>query len=80
MLDVSHDNLLHFLVSFQHSDNVNGRVLSKILDDNPTLTTAGCIETCSALNYTVAGLEWSVQCMVRFTYFLREITWRLTHL
>ena len=65
MLDVSYDNLLYFLFSFQHSDNVNGRVFPKVFDDNSTLTTAGCTEACSALNYTIAGLEWSVQCMVR---------------
>lgn len=44
-------------------DNANGRVFTKQFDDNPTLTTLGCTQSCSALNYTIAGLEWSVQCM-----------------
>lgn len=55
-----------FLPSFQHSDNANGRVFLKQFDDNSALTTLGCIESCSALSYTIAGLEWSVQCMVCF--------------
>jgi len=57
-------------LSLQLSDNANGRVFPKILDDNPTLTTAGCVEACSALNYTIAGIEWSVQCMVCFPQLL----------
>ena len=52
--------------SSRPSDNANGRVFPKLLDDNASLTTVGCIESCSALNYTIAGLEFSVQCMVRF--------------
>lgn len=51
-------------LSFRHSDNAFGRVFSEQLDDNSTLTTLGCVESCSALNYTIAGLEYSVQCMV----------------
>lgn len=67
-------------LSFQYSDNVNGRVFPKILDDNSTLTTAGCTAACSALNYTIAGIEWSVQCMVRIGCFLRKVTRCLTEL
>ena len=63
------------LPSFQCSDNANGRVFPEVLDDNSSLTTAGCIESCSALNYTIAGLEWSVQCMVRFTRHPRNPSW-----
>lgn len=65
-------------LSFQCSDNVNGRVFPKQLDDNPTLTTAGCTAACSALNYTVAGIEWSVQCMVRIDCLPHGVTRCLT--
>jgi len=58
------------MVLFPYSDNANGRIFPKIFDDNSALTTAGCTEACSALNYTVAGLEWSVQCMVCFSCLL----------
>jgi hypothetical protein len=73
MLDVSYHHVLHFPTSSQHSDNANGRVFQQQFDDNSTLTTLGCIESCSALNYTIAGLEWSVQCMVRFACLLQKL-------
>lgn len=78
MLDVSRNDFLLSSLSFQCSDNVNGRVFPKILDDNAALTTAGCTAACSALNYTIAGIEWSVQCMVRIDRFPHEVTRWLT--
>ncbi|TDL23452.1 hypothetical protein BD410DRAFT_838937 [Rickenella mellea] len=43
-------------------DNANGRILSVELPDNPSVTVESCIQSCSAQNFTVAGLEYSVQC------------------
>jgi hypothetical protein len=46
------------------SDQAHGRVLTTVLNDNPNVTIESCIASCSALNHTLAGLEYSVQCMV----------------
>ena len=74
MLDVSLDDLLHFSPLIPgHSDNANGRIFPKQFDDNPTLTTAGCVAACSGLGYTIAGIEWSVQCMVCFACLLQKL-------
>jgi hypothetical protein len=43
-------------------DGVNGRVLSYQENDNQGLTIENCIGLCTALGYSIAGLEWSVQC------------------
>lgn len=43
-------------------DNVNGRIFGHQEADNPDMTIESCIGICSDLGYTVAGMEWSVQC------------------
>jgi len=79
MLDVSVHALLYLPVLIPHySDNVNGRVFPKLLDDNASLTTVSCIGSCSALNYTIAGLEFSVQCMVCSACLPQKLAWCLT--
>ncbi len=43
-------------------DEVYGRILQYQQPDNPSLTVEGCVNTCAADNYTVAGVEFGVQC------------------
>jgi hypothetical protein len=44
-------------------DGVNGRILSyQQPDQTNSNTNELCIETCAALNYTIAGTEYSVEC------------------
>ncbi|KAF8577851.1 copper radical oxidase [Ramaria rubella] len=43
-------------------DDAFGRVLSDELPDNANTTVELCVETCSAANFTVAGIEFAVQC------------------
>ncbi|KAI0791235.1 copper radical oxidase [Abortiporus biennis] len=43
-------------------DNAHGRIFATELPDNQNLTVESCIQTCSAQNTTVAGMEFSVQC------------------
>ncbi|KAH9927682.1 copper radical oxidase [Fomitopsis serialis] len=43
-------------------DNAYGRAISTELPDNSNLTVESCIANCTAQNFTVAGLEYSVQC------------------
>jgi hypothetical protein len=43
-------------------DGANGRILNHQLNDNNQLTQESCIASCSNLGYTMAGMEWSVQC------------------
>jgi hypothetical protein len=43
-------------------DNANGRVFQVQQQDNPTLTVESCTTTCSNLGYSVAGMEYGVQC------------------
>jgi hypothetical protein len=50
------------LIWLSFSDNQNGRVLTTELPDNPNVTVEACIASCQSQNFTVAGLEWSVQC------------------
>ena len=45
-------------------DNANGRILGNELDNSST-TVESCIAHCSAGNYTLAGIEYSVQCCER---------------
>jgi len=42
-------------------DSVNGRIIPEV-NDIPTQTIEGCIATCIAGGYYVAGLEYSTQC------------------
>jgi hypothetical protein len=43
-------------------DGVNGRILNDQLPDNQALTVQSCIGACAAAGYTIAGMEYSVQC------------------
>jgi len=43
-------------------DNAHGRVFQTEIPDNQTLTVEGCIASCSSQNFSLAGLEYSVQC------------------
>ncbi|KAJ7487362.1 galactose oxidase [Mycena galericulata] len=43
-------------------DGANGRVLTTELTDNANLTMEACVASCIALNMTIAGGEFSVQC------------------
>lgn len=42
-------------------DNANGRVLGNEYDNN-AITVESCIAHCSASNFTIAAIEYSVQC------------------
>jgi hypothetical protein len=43
-------------------DGVNGRILNDQLPDNQALTVQSCIAGCATAGYTIAGMEYSVQC------------------
>lgn len=43
-------------------DNAHGRVFQTELPDNSALTVESCIASCSSQGFTLAGLEYSVQC------------------
>jgi hypothetical protein len=43
-------------------DNLDGRILDDQLPDDDDLTIESCVNSCAALGYTVAGMEYSVQC------------------
>ncbi|KAF2192285.1 copper radical oxidase [Zopfia rhizophila CBS 207.26] len=43
-------------------DNAFGRIMANGQNDNNQLTIESCISTCSDLGYSVAGLQYSVQC------------------
>jgi len=45
-----------------HSDNAHGRIFQTELPDNQALTVENCIASCSSQGFTLAGLEYSVQC------------------
>ncbi|KAH8661991.1 copper radical oxidase [Xylariales sp. PMI_506] len=45
-----------------YSEGVNGRALINEQPDSQTLTVESCIAACIGLGYSVAGLEYSVQC------------------
>ena len=42
-------------------DNANGRVLGNEYDNN-NITVEACIANCASENYTIAGIEYSIQC------------------
>ena len=44
-----------------YMDNANGRILGDELDSN-TMTVETCISHCSSSNFTIAGLEYGIQC------------------
>ncbi|KAF8860303.1 copper radical oxidase [Acephala macrosclerotiorum] len=43
-------------------DGYNGRILSQGQPDSQTLTQGSCEAKCASQGYTIAGMEWSVQC------------------
>ncbi len=43
-------------------DNVYGRIIENQQPDNQALTVESCVNTCIGLGYTVAGMEYGVQC------------------
>ncbi|KAJ3556376.1 hypothetical protein NM688_g2060 [Phlebia brevispora] len=43
-------------------DSAFGRIFDTELPDNQNVTVEGCIASCSDQNFTIAGLEFSVQC------------------
>lgn len=43
-------------------DNSNARIIQYAQPDNQQLTVESCISTCAGQQYTVAGVEWGVQC------------------
>jgi hypothetical protein len=43
-------------------DGYNGRDLSFQQPDNQELTQESCIATCAGLGYSIAGMEYAVQC------------------
>jgi hypothetical protein len=64
-LPLQHHHLLFFHLPGSSQgcwvDGVKGRILTYQQPDNPANTIEACISTCSAGNYTVAGLEYGVQ-------------------
>ncbi|KLO11660.1 galactose oxidase [Schizopora paradoxa] len=43
-------------------DNANGRILGNEQPDNNNLTVESCVDFCNSQNFTLAGMEFSVQC------------------
>ena len=43
-------------------DNAHGRIFQTELPDNQALTVQNCIASCSSQGFSIAGLEYSVQC------------------
>lgn len=43
-------------------DGLDGRILNNQQPDNQALTQQSCVETCATAGYTIAGMEYSVQC------------------
>lgn len=43
-------------------DGTNGRILNHQLDDNQQLTQQSCVAACVAAGYTIAGMEYGIQC------------------
>jgi hypothetical protein len=43
-------------------DGVSGRILENQQPDNQALTQQSCVEACANAGYTIAGMEYSVQC------------------
>ncbi|KAI0294118.1 galactose oxidase [Multifurca ochricompacta] len=43
-------------------DNAHGRVFQNELPDNQNLTVESCVASCAGQNFTLAGLEFGVQC------------------
>jgi hypothetical protein len=45
-----------------YTEGNGGRAFANQQPDNSSLTVESCISTCSALGYSIAGMEYSVQC------------------
>lgn len=43
-------------------DNVNGRIFNNQQQDNPAMTVESCVATCVGLGFSVASMEFGVQC------------------
>jgi len=43
-------------------DGANGRILNHQQADNQELTQQSCVKACASAGYTIAGMEYSVQC------------------
>jgi hypothetical protein len=43
-------------------DQAYGRIMQYEQPNNPSLTVESCVKTCASSNYTVAGVEFGVQC------------------
>ena len=43
-------------------DGANGRILNTQQPDSQTNTIESCVQNCTAAGYTIAGMEYSVQC------------------
>lgn len=48
-------------------DNVHGRIFSDEIPDNANMTVETCVELCNSSNFTVAGIEFAVQCCQCFS-------------
>lgn len=60
-------NLMKFSAThIKCSDDAFGRVLADELPDNANLTVEDCVNSCNAANFTVAGMEFAVQCCMLF--------------
>ena len=44
------------------SDNANGRIMANQNPDDQGLTVESCVASCTSQNFTLAGLEFGVQC------------------
>jgi hypothetical protein len=55
-------NLQHLIKPEILRDNAHGRVFQTEFPDNQMLTVQGCAALCSSKNFSLAGLEYSVQC------------------
>lgn len=54
--------ILDFSYVRSFSDDAFGRVFTTENPDNANLTVESCIELCDSSNFTVAGMEFAVQC------------------
>ncbi|KAL0947951.1 hypothetical protein HGRIS_010580 [Hohenbuehelia grisea] len=43
-------------------DNAQGRIFGFAADPSPNMTVESCVSTCQGLNFTVAGLEFTIEC------------------
>jgi hypothetical protein len=53
-------------------DGVDGRILNNQQPDNQALTQQSCVKACAAAGYTIAGMEYSVQCFCDVSWLFRS--------